>query len=81
MRFVQVSNDVAVGFDAAGKPSVTLRAANVPKPDDLQLLQAVGAQREAMLREVALLTQWLEAVQTPAPSGLVVAQRGGLVRV
>ena len=76
-RGVQVVPGLGVGFDEAGQ-AVIQGQPGQPQPDGRQVLEAVHARREALLREVALLTAWVEAATTPPKSAIIVAPAGAV---
>ena len=78
-RAARIAPGIAVGFDASGKPAVESAPESEGGPNAQAVFQAVGARREALLREVALLTAFLEAATAPAQSsGLVVVPGGAM---
>ena len=78
-RAVRIGPGLAVGFGADGQPAVESVPESDGGPSPQAVFQAVGARREALLREVALLTAFLEAATAPAQSsGLVVVPGGAM---
>lgn len=68
-----------IGFDAESRPMCATVSADVPPIQDVG--RHVEVYREAILRQVALLTDWLEATDAARRSAIVVAPKSALVRI
>ena len=69
-----LSNDLAIGYDA-GRP-VVMHKPGTEQPPPAHVIGLINQRREALIRELTVLTSWLMASEEQNRSPLVVPPAG-----